>query len=445
MNIIGISEGFHDAALCLLQNSKILYASQSERYSKVKNDPWVHPDQWPKADRYQPNIVAYYEKPFRKNLRRLYAGQSWQKPRVNYDYSFGHHQSHAAAGYYTSPFDECNILVIDAIGEWDTISVWKAKNNLMDKVYSRKYPYSLGLLYSAITQRIGLKPNEDEYITMGMSAFGNPKYDLEYLLWENNHRGVGDIFPEASVEDLAASVQVLYERELLKLIEMCPHENLVLMGGCALNCAANSKIKGKNIWIMPAPGDAGSAIGAAALVLKKKLKWRSPYLGYPILQGVPVKSVVRELLDNKVCGIANGKAEFGPRALGNRSLLGDPRFDIKDTVNQIKRRQLFRPFAPAILEEFKDEYFEGPMNEYMQFVAKAKHDYSSVTHVDGTARVQVVTKDCGSNLRFILEEFYEQTGCPMLLNTSLNIKGQPMVNSWEDAEEWSKKYNVAVF
>ena len=445
MNIIGISEGFHDAALCLLQNSKILYASQSERYSKVKNDPWVHPDQWPKADRYQPNIVAYYEKPFRKNLRRLYAGQSWQKPRVKYDYSFGHHQSHAAAGYYTSPFDECNILVIDAIGEWDTISVWKAKNNLMDKVYSRKYPYSLGLLYSAITQRIGLKPNEDEYITMGMSAFGNPKYDLEYLLWENNHRGVGDIFPEASVEDLAASVQVLYERELLKLIEMCPHENLVLMGGCALNCAANSKIKGKNIWIMPAPGDAGSAIGAAALVLKKKLKWRSPYLGYPILQGVPVKSVVRELLDNKVCGIANGKAEFGPRALGNRSLLGDPRFDIKDTVNQIKRRQLFRPFAPAILEEFKDEYFEGPMNEYMQFVAKAKHDYSSVTHVDGTARVQVVTKDCGSNLRFILEEFYEQTGCPMLLNTSLNIKGQPMVNSWEDAEEWSKKYNVAVF
>ncbi len=445
MNIIGISEGFHDAALCLLQNSKILYASQSERYSKVKNDPWVHPDQWPKADRYQPNIVAYYEKPFRKNLRRLYAGQSWQKPRVNYDYSFGHHQSHAAAGYYTSPFDECNILVIDAIGEWDTISVWKAKNNLMDKVYSRKYPYSLGLLYSAITQRIGLKPNEDEYITMGMSAFGNPKYDLEYLLWENNHRGVGDIFPEASVEDLAASVQVLYERELLKLIEMCPHENLVLMGGCALNCAANSKIKGKNIWIMPAPGDAGSAIGAAALVLKKKIKWRSPYLGYPILQGVPVKSVVRELLDNKVCGIANGKAEFGPRALGNRSLLGDPRFDIKDTVNQIKRRQLFRPFAPAILEEFKDEYFEGPMNEYMQFVAKAKHDYSSVTHVDGTARVQVVTKDCGSNLRFILEEFYEQTGCPMLLNTSLNIKGQPMVNTWEDAEEWSKKYNVAIF
>ena len=217
------------------------------------------------------------------------------------------------------------------------------------------------------------------------------------------------------------------------------------MGGWALNCVANSKIKGKNIWIMPAPGDAGSALGAAALVLKQKLHWKNPYLGHPILQGITVKLVVKELLDNHVVGIANGKAEFGPRALGNRSLLGDPRYDIKDTVNRIKRRQLFRPFAPAILEEYKDEYFEGPMNEYMQFIAKAKHDYSSVTHVDGTARVQVVKPNCGSVLRQILEEWYEETGCPMLLNTSLNIKGKPMVNTWEDAQEWSKKYNVPVF
>ena len=280
---------------------------------------------------------------------------------------------------------------------------------------------------------------------MGMSAFGEPRYDLEHLLWENNHKGVGDIFPEANNEDLAASIQALYERELLKLVELCPHENLVFMGGCALNCAANSKIKGKNIWIMPAPGDAGSALGSAALVLKQKLKWRHPYLGYPILQGINVKNVVKELLDNHVAGIANGKAEYGPRALGNRSLLGDPRFDIKETVNRIKRRQLFRPFAPAILEEYKDEYFDGPMNEYMQFIAKAKHDMSSVTHVDGTARVQVVKPECSSVIRQILEEWYEKTGCPMLLNTSLNVKGKPMVNTWEDAQEWSKLYNVSVF
>jgi carbamoyltransferase len=454
MNILGISEGFHDAAVCVLRNNKIIFASQAERFSGVKNDKWIHSNQLPKTEKYKPDVIAFYEKPFRKNLRRLYSGQGWKKNTTNFDVSFGHHESHAAAGYYTSPFNECNVLVIDAIGEWDTISIWKGsvqngymgqRTHTLKKIKSWKYPYSLGLLYSAITQRIGLKPNEDEYITMGMAAFGEPIHNLEDQLWKNNHKGVGNIFPKARSEDLAASVQDLYERELFKLVEMCPHENLVIMGGCALNCVANSKITGKNIWIMPAPGDAGSALGAAALVRKQKLEWKSPYLGTPIFNSVNVKSVVQELLDNKVCGLASGRAEFGPRALGNRSLLGDPRHDIKDTVNDIKQRQKFRPFAPAILEEYADEYFDGPMNEYMQFVAKAKHDYSSVTHVDGTARVQVVKKDCSSLIRQVLEEWYEQTGCPMLLNTSLNIKGKPMVNTWEDAKEFSKLYNVAIF
>ena len=445
MNVLGVSEGFHDAGVCLLRNDRIYFASHSERHSRKKGDKWIHPTQLPKSKINKPDIIAYYEKPFRKNLRRIYAGQKWQKPRRKYDAYFGHHECHAAAGYYTSPFNECNVLVIDAIGEWDTMSIWDCKDNKMKKRTSWKYPHSLGLLYSAITQRIGLKPNEDEYITMGMSAFGEPKYDLSDLLWNNNHKGVGNIYPKAEASDLAASIQDLYERELLKLVELCPSENLVIMGGCALNCVANSKIKGKNIWIMPSPGDAGSALGAAALVRKKKLKWKSPYLGTLICRPVNTKEVVKELLQNKVCGVANGRAEFGPRALGNRSLLGDPRYDIKDTVNDIKKRQKFRPFAPAILEEYADEYFEGPMNEYMQFVAKAKHDYTSVTHVDGTARVQVVKKDCGSVIRSILEEWYGETGCPMLLNTSLNIKGMPIVDTWDDAMEFSKLYNVKVF
>ena len=446
MNVLGVSEGFHDAGVCLLKNDRIHFASHSERHSQKKGDKWIHPTQLPKSKINKPDIIAYYEKPFRKNLRRLYAGQKWQSPRKKYDMYFGHHECHAAAGYYTSSFDECNVLVIDAIGEWDTVSIWKCTyDNKMKKIMTWKYPHSLGLLYSAITQRIGLKPNEDEYITMGMAAFGEPKYNLEDQLWRNNHRGVGDIFPKARSEDLAASIQDLYERELLKLVELCPHENLVIMGGCALNCVANSKIKNKNIWIMPSPGDAGSALGAAALVRKKKLKWETPYLGTLINRGINPKKVVEKLLENKVCGVAHGRAEFGPRALGNRSLLGDPRYDIKDTVNTIKRRQKFRPFAPAILEEYADEYFEGPMNEYMQFVAKAKHDYSSVTHVDGTARVQLVKKDCSSIIRLILEEWYDETGCPMLLNTSLNIKGMPIVDTWNDAMEFSKLYNVQVF
>ena len=448
MNIIGFSEGFHDAAICRIKNGNILHASHSERYSKVKNDKWLHQKQLEVNGclGLKKPIIAYHEKTWYKNTRRLYARKPWRndKTTIEYDKSFYHHQSHAAAGYYTAPFDDCNILVIDSIGEWDTVSIW----DNMKKIKSWKYPYSLGLLYSAITQFIGLKPNEDEYITMGMAAFGEPTVDLEYLLWENNHFGIRNVSSALSVaskEDIAASIQALYEKKFLELVDMCPKKNLIIMGGCALNCVANSKIKNKNIWIMPSPGDSGNSIGAAALIEKKKLNWKHPYLGYNIRKEINVKEVVKHLIDYSYCGIANGRAEFGPRALGNRSFIADPRRDIKDTVNQIKRRQKFRPFAPAILEEYASEYFEGPMNRYMQFIAKAKHDYSSVTHVDGTARVQIVEKNNVSVIRPILEEWYEKTGCPMLLNTSLNIKGQPIVNDWDDAEKFMEKYNVAVF
>ena len=190
---------------------------------------------------------------------------------------------------------------------------------------------------------------------------------------------------------------------------------------------------------------AGAALGAAALVNKRKLQWEGPYLGTDIDRPVWVRGVIQELLKNKVCGVASEKAEFGPRALGNRSLLGDCRYPIKDTVNNIKQRQKFRPFAPAILEEFADDYFNGPMNEYMQFVAKAKHDYDSVTHVDGTARVQLVKKNCSSVIRQVLELWYEETSVPMLLNTSLNIKGMPIVNTHNDGIGFEKRYGIQVY
>jgi len=453
MKILGVSEGFHDAAVALVDKGEILHASHAERYYKVKNYDKVHPDQYLGHDHY-----AYYEKNWLKNTRRWLFGQS-KIPYYKCDWCFDtcskstwyHHQSHAAAGFYTSPFDKANVLVIDSIGEWDTVSVWEAWVDRYNKVQMRKkkswkYPYSLGLFYSAVTQRVGLKPNEDEYILMGMAAYGDPIYDMSELLQRNNHKGIGNYLPGARNEDLAASAQALYERELIKIIDKyCTHPNLVFMGGCALNCAANSKIQNKNIWIMPNPGDAGSALGAAALAYGHKLKWKDPYLGYNIDRDIDPKEVAHYLVDNSYCGVANGRAEYGPRALGNRSLLADPRRDIKDTVNRIKQRQLFRPFAPAILEEHAHEYFEGPMNEYMQFVAQAKHDYSSVTHVDGSARVQVVKSDCSSVIRPILEEFYELTGVPMLLNTSLNIKGMPMVNDESDAVLFQSKYNVKVF
>jgi carbamoyltransferase len=435
--IAGFSEGFHDAALCVLDDTDIVHASHAERYSKKKGDRWLHPRQ--RAQLRQATTVAYYERPFVKNTRRLYAGQRLARQRTPFDVCFSHHESHAAAGYYTAPFDDCNILVVDAIGEWDTISIW----DNMRKIKSWRYPYSLGLFYSAITKRVGLVPNRDEYITMGMAAFGEPRYDLTPLLEENLHLGCGDIYPDARSEDLAASAQRLFEEKLLELVRLCPKKNLVLMGGCALNCVANSRIQDKELWIFPNPGDAGSALGAAALVQRKKLRWVEPYLGTDLPRSNP-SAIVRELLANKICGVASGRAEYGPRALGNRSLLADCRYDLKDTVNRIKRRQPFRPFAPAILEEFTDKYFEGPMNEYMQFTSRARHDYKSVIHVDGTSRVQVVLRNCSSVLRTVLEEWYDKTGVPMLLNTSLNIKDEPMVDDWDDAERFSKRYGVNV-
>lgn len=444
MKILGISEGFHDAGVCLIEDGNIISASHSERFSRIKNDKNLHPSQRVEAD-----VYAFYESRFLKNTRMLLSGQGWKSDSKEYDVAFKHHESHAAAGFYTSPFEECDILVIDSIGEWDTISVWRGANGKMKKIKSWKYPFSVGLFYSAMTQRIGLKPNEDEYITMGMAAYGQPIYDLTEVMYSNCHRGVGNIYPNARNEDLAASAQVTLEKFVLNLIrDYCKHDNLVFMGGVALNCVLNSRIvhyEKKNMWIMPNPGDCGSALGAAALAYGKKLNWVDPYLGTNIEREVNVRDIVDHLIKYSICGVANGKAEYGPRALGNRSLIADPRKDIKDTVNKIKRRQLFRPFAPAILEEFAEEYFEGPMNEYMQFTAMAKHDYGAVTHVDGSARVQVVKKDCNSIIRPLLEEWYEQTGCPMLLNTSLNIKGQPMVDNEKDAEDFEKHYNVKVF
>ena len=224
-------------------------------------------------------------------------------------------------------------------------------------------------------------------------------------------------------------------------------KNLCYAGGVALNCVANSKIAHMfdKVWIFPNPGDAGASLGCALAHNKRQVKFKDTFLGTMIDRRLNPREVVDHLLKHKVVGVANGKAEFGPRALGNRSLLGDPRYNIKDTVNKIKRRQKFRPFAPAILAECYDEYFEGFANEYMQFVAWAKHDYKSVTHVDGSARVQLVYPNDDCRLRMILEEFYSRTGVPMLLNTSLNIKGEPMVDTWEHALEFEKKYGVRVF
>ena len=202
---------------------------------------------------------------------------------------------------------------------------------------------------------------------------------------------------------------------------------------------------------MPNPGDAGSSLGAVLAHTKKRLAFSTAYLGYDMGQNAKNEEIVEYILEHQICGLARGKAEFGPRALGNRSLIADPRGqDIKDRVNEIKHRQLFRPFAPAILEEHVHNYFNMPRgwdnSRYMQTVGYCRYPdlYPAIVHRDGSSRVQTVAKGSGP-FRELLELWYEKTGCPMLLNTSLNIKGQPMVNDIKDAQDFEHRYNVKVF
>jgi carbamoyltransferase len=256
--------------------------------------------------------------------------------------------------------------------------------------------------------------------------------------------------------DIAASAQVLTEELIYNIMRYAREfrwsSNLVYMGGVALNCLANRKLGEffENIWIMPCPGDAGSSLGAAALAYGKRINWTDAYLGQTIPGKYPVSAIVDSLLSDRICGVASGRAEFGPRALGNRSLLADPRgSDIKDRVNEIKRRQAFRPFAPVIMAEHCDEFFDMPRgfnsSPYMQSVARCRSPdaFPAIVHHDGTSRVQTVS-DNGSGIRRLLEAWYARTGCPMLLNTSLNIRGEPMVNNRADADRFEQLYGVRV-
>jgi carbamoyltransferase len=320
-----------------------------------------------------------------------------------------------------------------------------------------------------MTKHVGLKPMDEEYIFMGMAAWGENKHfdriyndfiqnTREFTFKQNCHAGIDEDYLVGALDiDIAASVQAITEHLVTRLCNRARHsfysKNLVLMGGVALNCVANSKIDGfDNIWIMPNPGDAGSSLGAAALSYGKKLNWQGPFLGYNISGEYPVNDIIDELLENKIVGVASGRAEFGPRALGNRSLLADPRgTNIKDQVNEIKRRQKFRPFAPMVLEEQAEEYFKLPKvwvhSPYMQSVGVCKFPdkFPAICHIDNTSRVQTVGKEPEfKHVRELLEKWFILTGCPILLNTSLNIRGEPMVNTRSDADQFEDQYGVRV-
>lgn len=506
MRYVGYHEYFHDANLAIIdEDGTLVYASAAERYSGKKYDAIMYPNMWKHVRDNDHVQFAFQSRP--NDLNQIlfdFTNFDSLSPRMEsiqiipshlqYDDWNYHHLSHCENGMSTRPWtstDDTVIVTNDGCGEIESVTI---RDKDMNVVKQTLWPTSLCHIYHLVTIGLGYGFSE-EYIVMGLAAYGEPnqKYIdylrdmLHYFETEEGKEVSGTLYDDGGVpvwkdsetvyacrgylkakcqlwterqlyngekpENIAASLQKFFEEETMKLMREARKygSKLVYGGGGAQNVVANSLIYQlfDEVHIPTAPHDGGNGLGAAAHAWKTHtggthIKW-SPYSGHDIERDIDPKEVARYLVDNKVCGVANGKAEYGPRALGNRSLIADVRYDVKDTVNDIKRRQRFRPFAPAILSEFAEDYFDGPMSEYMQYAAKAKHDYKSVTHVDGTARVQLVKPDCESKIRQILEEYYELTGVPMILNTSLNVRGKPIVNTIDDAIEWEQKYNVRVF
>lgn len=548
MIVLGISAYFHDSAAALVKDGAIIAAAEEERFNRIK-----HYNGFPTiACKFclehsgvtinDVDKVVFYEKPFLKferiirshinyapkGLRTfLKAMPTWLKDKLNMRSTimrelkdaFGfspsvefchHHLSHAALSYYTSPYESCAILVIDAVGEDATTSIIKATRNSFEIVENQVFPHSLGLLYSAFTYYLGFKVNSDEYKVMGLAPYGDKKSE-EYKSFKETivndivtiHDG-GNIelkeqnfafmYADRMVKDnrwqrlfgipkrkpnepltfthanIALAIQDVTEEIMLKMAryakDITGEENLCVVGGCALNCAAIGKLylssKLGSVYVPYAPGDDGAAIGCALIASgskDRKASNRVPYWG-PSYSDDEVRNtlvatnlqyeyiaeykelchiVAQELANSLIIGWFQGRMEFGPRALGNRSILADPRQSyMKNKVNaMIKFRESFRPFAPAVLAEHANDIFECDVESpYMSTTFKLKcnqQEYPAITHVDNTSRIQTVSSLQNEKFYELLNAFYELTGCPLLLNTSFNVMGEPIVCSPSDA------------
>lgn len=420
-----------------------------------------------------------------------------------------HHESHAASAFFPSPFDKAAILTIDGVGEWASAATGTGEGNKIRLTHELSFPHSLGLLYSAFTSYCGFRVNSGEYKLMGLAPYGKPVYadairkhlaaigpdgalrlDMSYfnycqgLTMTNSrfHRLFGGEprKPEAGIEqrhkDLAASIQEVTEEVILRmgraLHERTRCRHLVLAGGVALNCVANGRLLREgpfdHIWVQPAAGDAGGALGAALFVWHQLLdgprggcssdSQRASRLGESFSsaevrsvldsQRIPYRRfedrvalsghVAEALAAGRVAGWFQGRMEFGPRALGSRSILADPRgAGMRDALNRkIKFRETFRPFAPCVPVEHAAAWFDLPAESpYMLFTAPARNPAAipAVSHVDGSARVQTVDRERNPELHALLEAFGERTGCPVLINTSFNVRGEPLVRTPGDA------------
>jgi len=569
--VLGLSYGYHDSAAALLRDGHIVAAAQEERFSRVRHDARFPAS----ALRYclreagislgEVNSLYYYENPHKK-LRRIattclnfglsgyrsfvsdlpewltsksrvrqnlsrqlidHFGHAQRHPRIDY---IDHHESHAAAAFLPSPFDEAAVLCVDGVGEWATTSAWVGSGNTLEPLWEIRFPHSLGLLYSAVTYFCGFKVDSGEYKLMGLAPYGEPRFAqtmLDHLIdirpdgsfWLNmayfdyavGNCMVSDRFaqlfegprrePESEITrrefDLAASVQAVLEQAVVRLARSLRRQTgkrqLCLAGGVALNCVANGKLLAQGlfdtIWVQPAAGDSGAALGAALAgwhgrqrhprARARADRMQASLLGpsytdaqieaalrtqravYQRLADAELCPRVAELLDQgHVVGWFQGRMEFGPRALGARSILGDARNPAMQSVMnlKIKNRESFRPFAPCVLEELAGEWFqiEG-LSPYMLFVVGVQDAHRkvvqpeeaqlsgierlkcvrssipAVTHVDYSARVQTVGHSGHPRFRELLEAFHRRTHCPVLVNTSFNVRGEPIVENPQQA------------
>jgi carbamoyltransferase len=564
--ILGISCDFHDAAAALVVDGEIAAAAEEERFTRIKHDrslpvrsiasclaiAGLSPD--------DVDVVVFYERPmavlqrylasrqrigpagvgsFARDAPRLIGSNllvgyridralrqlgATRSPRFRY---VDHHQSHAAAAFYPSPFHRAAILTVDGIGEFATASIRRGHGRRIEPIEELRYPHSLGLVYSLITAYCGFRPNDDEYKVMGLAPYGSPTFaealaelasvhedgsvavDARRTAWyaaralrrRDLHRLLGGPPRDADAPltqrdaDLAASVQQLTETAMVRMAdraqELTGESHLCLAGGVALNCVATGKLRSSDrfdgVWVQPAAGDAGSALGAALSYWHEAEGNERPaptddrmagaFLGPRALPAEidawagslsePVRrldpgdleaEVADRLASGAVVGWFSGAMEFGPRALGHRSILADPRSPtVRRELNlRVKGREGFRPFAPAVLAERAPEWFDlDGDSRFMSFTAQvaSRHlldtgaepsDLSAradlprstipaCTHIDGSARVQTVDADANPALHRLLLAFERRTGCPVLVNTSFNRAGEPIVATPDDA------------
>jgi len=565
MYILGISAYYHDSAACLVRDGEIVAAAQEERFTRIKHDQ-AFPENAvrfclknEKINGSQIDYVAFYDKPFLKFERILetylaYAPMGirsflkamplwikkklWIRELIKEELNYSgkiifpeHHESHAAAAFFPSPYQNAAFITMDGVGEWATSSFGTGEDNHIRLIADIQFPHSLGLLYSAFTYYTGFRVNSGEYKVMGLAPYGEPKYtDLIYehlidVKDDGSFKMNMDYFnycagltmtnsrfhrlfdgpprkPESELTqkqmDLARSIQEVTEEVVMKMARHVKKQTnmkyLCLAGGVALNCVANGKLLREelfdDIWIQPAAGDAGGAVGCALFTWYQYLNnqrkadnhtdfMSGAYLGpeysnngiekfladnqYPYrkLSDRALPDVVADLInDQKVIGWFQGRMEFGPRALGARTIIGDARSSkMQKTINlKIKYRESFRPFAPSVREENISDYFEiDRASPYMLLVANVqknkqvrmskeqssyfgleklnlvRSEVPAITHVDYSARIQSVSGTTNALYHRMISAFNEKYGCPVIVNTSFNVRGEPIVCKPKDA------------